>query len=207
MIFLLGYTGSIYAQQAQKKFLLDFSVSIGSGWWTYYKGIDENGIDRGWDRADTSPIAAGEIGFLARFGKVKPGVFIGIATYFQDEMDASDLTQLNWDQYPIGDKFVNFLKFGGQLEIDILEKKSFTLSPNLKAGSFYIDTVHPEKENFGSKYFFEIGIKAEKEFSKFSLYILPRGSFMTIQPQMENAKGELHKIYGYGVNIGARLNL
>ncbi|MBX2843217.1 MAG: hypothetical protein KTR26_15715 [Flammeovirgaceae bacterium] len=195
------------AQKEKNKYILDISVSFGSGWWTYYKGIDENGIDLGWDRADTSPIAGAEIGFLAKFGNIKPGIFFNVATYFQDEMDASNLTQINWIQYPIGDKFVNFMKFGGQLEIDILEREAFVLSPNIKLGIFLIDTIHPEKENFGSKYFFEIGIKAEKQFPKFNLYVLPRGSFMTIHPQNVKAKGEIHKIYGYGVNMGMRLRL
>jgi hypothetical protein len=80
---------------------------------------------------------------------------------------------------------------------------NYTLSPQLKAGIFRIQTTHPDKDNFGYKTFWEAGIRNEITFPQWHLIISPYFNTMTIQPREPVHEGEHHKIYSLGIMFGA----
>ena len=94
-----------------------------------------------------------------------------------------------------------------QTEYEVVRKKNYTFSPNLKFGSFVIQSIHPDRENFGTKFYWEISLVNEISLSRIRLVIKPEFRSMMIKPKQRMNFNEQHEIKGFGISVGVRLPL
>jgi len=185
--------------------LMDVHSSFESGWWVYDRGNDpDTGQQLGWDRSDNENTIAVGLDLWYQLRKMNIGIGTSYNAFFETKMEAFE-DQLNGrKRYPVSGGAVTFLKYYLQLEYALFQGRKYDFNLHGRFGGFSISTTHPEKDNFGLKTFFEVGITNQVHFKHVTFLIRPKYSEMTIRPVEEQNPGEIHKIRSYGISFGIR---
>lgn len=189
----------------QKGFIIETSGGFGSGWWTYNKGVAQDGEPLGWDHTSTRAFTNAGVDFIFKINTFSIGAGGEFSFFHTSSMLASDHSRRNYNKYPVAEKRVLFSKFCLIAEYAAWTGKNFSFSPQVKTGSFTVETIHPEKENFGFRMFFEAG--AHNQFRLFrELYLIARPSVcvMTIRSNKNGRQGERHQVFNLNFDIGLR---
>ncbi len=200
-----GFTQSI-PQRPIQGFAIDVGSGFSSGWWLYNRGSADPDIlnDQGWDRTSNSPFWHNSIGLLYRFRQVSLGVTLQYDLFLEDKMRAFDDRDAVYARYPIADNSVPFTKYGLQLEVVLLQKRRYTLSPMLQFGRFQLETDHPQANNFSDESFMVFGLTNEISWQRFSLVFRPQLSTFRIAHKETVFRNEGHSIYNFGLSLGMR---
>ena len=120
-------------------------------------------------------------------------------------MEAFEDTRAQRLKYLIAENSVKFWQFSLLGEYDLYSGNRYTLSPQVKAGSFSIETIHPEKDNFDNKFFFELSALNRISLTgNLGLTFRPFYQVMMIQVKQETLPGEKHRIFSLGLALGLR---
>ncbi len=188
---------------SEKGLLIGVSTGIGAGWWIFRRGASNTGP--AWDRSDFSFSIPISVELLYRFSWGKMGLGYGRNWLLEDEMELFEDTFPVERVYKIADKAVTFKPVYIHLEPYLIKKSKFALSPSLKWGVFGIDTLHPDRDNFGRKHFWELGLNYEIHLSKLDVLFTPRYRTMVMHSKVERQPGERHFIFGIELAVGLRL--
>ena len=160
--------------------------------------------DLGWDRSHYQPKLSLGTGLSYRYSKITTTIFLNASLFIEDDMlEHEDFIPFR-RKYTISDGAVSFLEYGLEVGYDLIARLNFKLSPSVGAGFFEIGTKHPEKDNFGSRHFWYIGIQNKIRKGKFTWILTPEYQEMTILPRKERNDNERHKIHSLGLNLGLR---
>ncbi|MDN5202646.1 hypothetical protein QQ008_14755 [Fulvivirgaceae bacterium BMA10] len=208
VLCLIQGTSVLIAQDhaINKKIALEISIGAEAGWWVYNKGTSDGGVknDLGWDRSHHSLKVPMGLNVLYRIHRFKLGLGGSFAFLTDDDMIASDDTRPIRSKYKISNGVVTFFTYHVASEYDLLQMSHYTFAPHVKFGFFEIGTLHPEKNNFGNRTFWEVGITNEFRKDKFVLIFRPAYTAMTIVPREEKNDGERHNVYSTGLTFGIR---
>ena len=120
-------------------------------------------------------------------------------------MEAFEDTRAVRSKYLIAEDFVEFLTYSAFWEYTIHSGQKLLISPQLSAGGFTLETIHPEKDNFNTQWMLEFGVVNEIIWSsKWSLTIKPLYQVLGISVKQETYPGEKHRIYSFGLGAGIR---
>jgi len=144
-----------------------------------------------------------QLNILYKINQIKIGAGITYSLMFKTEMKNPSNSSL----YPIAENAVTFKKIAIIFEYDIYKGAFYTISPQLKFGWFDINSVHPDKNNFKNKNFWEFGITNQFQFSSFSLIIRPVYNYANITSQLGDIKNREHNFYNVGITVGLRFFL
>ncbi len=208
-IACLAMPWTLFSQERTSKLSLDLVAGAQPGWWVFNRGSTSPEIfnDLGWDRTDNKITLSVGGTLLYHWGRLKVGAGVDHARFLETFMEAFEDTDSNRRIFRISNGAVTFWKYFLQTEFEVLRKKNYVLSPNIKLGSFDIQTLHPDRENFGEKRFLEIGLVNEVTISGVRVIIRPEFRSMTIRSIQRSNFNELHNIKGFGMSIGVRLPL
>ena len=158
---------------------------MASGWWIYTLG-DGFGIDR----TDNELKMAFEARAMYKPNRLGLGIGIGYSLLFDNAMEAFEDTRAARSKYLIADDFVEFLTYSAFLEYTIHSGQKLMISPQLSAGGFAIETIHPGKDNFNTQWLLEFGVVNEILWaSKWSLIIKPQYQVLGISVKQETPSG------------------
>lgn len=182
---------------------LGLSAGIASGWWIYTLGTGE-----GIDRTDNVPKISFEVVAIYKPNRLGFGGGLGYSFLTDNSMEAFEDTRAQRRKYAIADKSVRFYEYYIFTEYDVYSDSKFQLSPQLKLGSFGIDTIHPEKNNFKGKFLLELSTLCQFATSDRLIYTL-RGFYQAMMISVDQPKfpGEKHRIFSLGLSFGLRYKL
>lgn len=205
-IFLCMLSPTVQAQKLKKKFAIEVSSGTDLGWWIYDTGIPQQSNTNDWGRDYTHHSLALGLGLdlLCRFDKFTLGAGVQTSWLFEDDMIGAQDSEFEFDRVDIAEQAVNFTFYSLQASYTLIESKKYSFSPAFRYGIFQIDTVHPERDNFGAKTFLEIGFDNAVRLSNIELIARPRYRVMKIKPETEKNPGEKHRIYNIGLQLGLR---
>ena len=204
ILFSMFSSGSLFGK-GNNELLFEAGAGAGSGWWVYNKGSLDGSVEgnNGWDHTAAKPSINFESSFIYKQNRFKIG-----ANFNYVMLKATIMLRHDDFRYYVSDNFVKLTKAGIMLEYDIFSKTRYALAPHVAVGTFFIDTSHPEKGNFGFKLYVAIGVNNDILLKgRFWLTIRPVFNVMTIWPQQSAAKGEKHHLYSMGINLGTRIKL
>ncbi|MDX2302661.1 MAG: hypothetical protein NW226_07660 [Microscillaceae bacterium] len=200
---------SLFAQhEITPRLILELSSGADLGWWLYQKGSVNSFLDQGQDYTHHSATIGIELDLLYRLGRWRLGLGMSYGGFFEDEMNGTRNSEFVVDEYLITEgAAVQFFRYNLQAEYILIQKNKFSLGPQIKYGWFEINTSHPEKENFGYRSYWEVGLQHEFKLKKIYLFFRPKYQVSTILPKEEKQPEEKHKIYGIGLQIGLRIGI
>ena len=193
-------TISVSNAQSNQKFDVRFSTGVASGWWIYTLGSGH-----GIDRTDNEPKISFELESVYHYKRLGVGLGIGYSYLTDNSMEAFEDTRAQRRKYLIAENSVKFWQFYLLGEYHLYSNERFTLSPQLKLGTFTIETIHPQKDNFGGKFYYELS--AMNQFTlanNLGLTLKPFYQVMMIQVKQETMPGEKHRIFSLGLACGLR---
>jgi len=194
-----------FSALSQKSTFLELSGGIGSGWWTYDKGIADDGNHLGWDNSPVRAFAGVEAECVFRFNRWNVGLGSRLAFYLYDKMLAGNHSQYHQNKYKIAERNVRFIQFYVVGEYDLFSGKKFLFSPFIKAGSFLIDTTHPQADKFGFRMMFSGGVNNQFVLTdRLWLVAGPYCQVMTIWGNEKARDGEKHQIFNLNFDLGLR---
>ncbi|MEZ4774178.1 MAG: hypothetical protein R3D00_13425 [Bacteroidia bacterium] len=194
-----------FAQHMMNTWGVGTSGGMAAGWWIYDKGFNDTlpTWHEGYDRTHLSAMfqSGFTLDYRSRQFYVSAGV--GFSSLRDNIMISSADRRRTGTRYRISDGnampiFSVFLMGG----YNLYHNKSFSFTPTLSTGTFFVKTTHPQKAYFKYKYFYDIGIRHVFHLSEnwdFSVY--PHYSQMIITTRPEANKGSGHHIYTVGVNF------
>ena len=205
MIFLLTFCTFFYSACAQE---LSFEIATGAsgGWWYYSQGAVDNAFDTGKGNAysESTLMVPLETNIRYTLHRFDVGLGINYTLFVEDDMYGVGNQDATLNTIKISEGAVTFLKVHLLSSFALLQRERYTLSPQIKTGLFNIHTTHPEKDNFGTKTFWETGFMNEISFTKWSLILYPHFNTMNIHTREPVHTGENHKIYSLGIMFGTR---
>lgn len=209
LLFIFISISHILAAQPTPRLLLEMSSGVQVGWWIYNKGSDVLGVfnNLGWDRTRNVPLISLEVEVLYQTGRLRLGVAANRGSLLAEEMIGSRDAVGIFDQYPIARKSVQIYKMALVVEYDLAVKGNYFFSPYLQGGTFFIQTLHPAKENFGLQTALEFGLNNQVKISRWRLVFKPNYTLYAINPKRKIAYNEKHTINTLGLILGARYQL
>ena len=206
LMVLVAILNPAFSQNKKEKLAFSFNSVFKTGWWIYHKGLSNGAVknDMGWDRTHYQPKISFEAGLTYRFKKIISTLFVSTSFYFEREMLEHEDFVPKRREYAISDGTVSFFEYGLQLSYDLINSGKFSLSPDLGIGLFEIETSHPQRDNFGTRYFWHFGIQNKIRKGNITWILAPQYQEMTIHPKEKVYQDEQHKIHGFGLNLGVR---
>lgn len=188
----------------KQHFYPEISIGLASCWWAYQKGEDSLSKEvLAWDRTHNTVLFEIDFGLFYQFNRFKTGIVLNRGIFDAQIMRAAENSFVSRKLYLVSEKNIKFLKWAWQIEYDLMKSNKFSLSPNIRYGFFNIETIHPEKENFGEKYFWDLGLSAQYQFKRIRISTRIKRSVSTIVPIHGRPK-ELHKIYNIGYQFALK---
>lgn len=210
LLFLL-FTAIIPPEGKAQTLPLSYELSInnGAGWWIHNHGSDDETVFNtlGWSRTHFAHIlqAQGTVEYHLKKGTI--GIGSTYSWLFDNEMiNPRDRVGLR-DRTAIADtEWMPYWQVFIVGNYALIQKSNFTFRPQLRLGTFDLQTTYPPATNFGFRYFWSVGLTFEFPFLKQShLFFRPYYALMTIHPKTPNFN-EIHRIYDLGIGIGIILN-
>ena len=190
--------------------LIDITAGVGSGWWVFNKGSSDGTQDShlGYDHTRAAGITSFETNIFYKRNRFKIGAGFEYAVLLEDKMRETEHRLGRSKEYFIADRFVRFYKFNLVSEYNLFEGRRYTLSPQIRLGSFMITTTHPAAANFGFRIHWSIGVNNQLTLTEnIFLLIRPFYNALTIWPKQELNQNERHHIYSFGLAAGFRFKL
>ena len=198
--FLLFATAGI----AQKPTIfIGGSAGVSSGWWLYTLGTGA-----GIDRTDNVPVLTFEAEGLVEFSRFGLGLGVGYGLLFDNVMEEFEDTPAQRRKYAIADKYLEAVQYNLLLEYSLFSNDKYILAPQVKFGGFDLKTTHPEKDNFGDQYFFELSALNQFRISQkchFTLRPFYQSKVITVKEA--KIPGEQHRIFSLGLSFGVRYQI
>jgi len=182
---------------------LEFTSGIASGWWIYTLGTGA-----GIDRTDNVPKISFGTSVVYKPGRLGVGLGLGYSFLTDNTMEAFEDTRAQRRKYRIAENAVRFWEYYLVGEYDLFSNHKYRLTPQVRAGSFNINTTHPEKDNFGNRYLFELGVLNQIRLDKkLNFTVRPFYQVLKISIKQPSLSGEKHRIYSLGLSFGVRYRL
>ena len=184
---------------------LEVLTGASGGWWYYTQGNLDAAFDteKGNAYTESALILPVETNLRYTIKRFDVGAGMQYSIFAENEMFGLGNTDTDFNKLKISKNAVTFFKIHLLTSYALLQANNYTLSPQLKAGIFTINTTHPDRDNFGSKTFWEAGIRNEISFAKWRLLLSPYFNTMTIRPRQPLHEEARHKIYSLGIMFGA----
>ena len=207
-LFLSLLTTQIQAKSDKISIGVSATSGAAAGWWIYNKGVSNTvdpGIHLGYDRSHLSMILPVDFSVVLRKNNWRFGIVAGGTWLYEDRMIGSESSDNFGQRYDIAEKAVKFKKLGFVAAYHLIDKKRFSFSPQLTLGSFNIEALHPDKDNFGFKYFFKVEMESSITIvNSLEFLVLPFYEEMAILPKTETNAGMNHRVYSFGIVGGLR---
>jgi hypothetical protein len=207
-LLLLIFATIAAGQDLSQRFSLEISTGAEAGWWIYDKGSDNAAIENnlGYDVTHLALILPFDAGLQYEWKKLSLGAGISYRVLNDDIMRSQGFSITGGNQYTIAEERVPFFQYWVQGSYTLADRPNFRFAPVLRFGGFRLESIHPEKANFGAKYFLEGGLHHQIRIWKNLWWILRlKYTFMTIRPVGQTHFHENHRIYGIGANTGLRI--
>ncbi|MEM9024869.1 MAG: hypothetical protein AAGB22_14065 [Bacteroidota bacterium] len=201
---MVAFPVDLYAQQPR------FGIAVGTGievaWWVYDRGSNVEGVANtlGWDRTQQSPIFPVELNAHYRWKRLTFEVGGGFRAFLEDRMRRADDAVGNFSRYAISNGAVTFRYAHAGIGLALIQRQRFDWGPAIKVGTFNISSTHPEEGNFGSRYFWELGVDHTIRFGRFDWTFRPNYQVWTIRPEERQNNNENHRIYSLGLDTRLR---
>lgn len=197
---------SIYSWSQKIQFQIGSGVEV--GWWIYNKGSHSNKYfnTEGWDRSHLSLSLPFNFSTHYKIKRFHIGAKIDYVFWFNDKMMASKDSDEKVDRYLMTENsYVNFFNYLFSVKYELLQKKNYIFLPYINAGSFWENSIHPQKYNFGKKWHVEIGI--ENQFIRKNHFYWIRLKYLEkrIESKVPLFFNEKHHFYTLGTEIGIGL--
>ncbi len=195
-----------FCQEKKERLAVGFSTAFKTGWWIYHKGTTkgDEAIALGWDRTHYQPKYNLGLAISYKINKLTASVSGSLSWYVEDDMLRHESKSFAKLKYPVSNGSVKFKEVAIDLSYDVIAGEKFQLSPNIGVGTFSINTLHPERDNFGTKLLWHVGIQNKIRKDKVTWLLNPIYQELTILPKAEVNNGEKHKIHAFGIEIGLR---
>lgn len=208
-LLFLVFALCLNAQSTQSKFWLEAGTGIELGWWIHHLGSTEEGIYNtlGYARAHHTVTYLSDIVLGFEKDRWRVGLATGTQHFWEERLRGNNDSQWQSDKIRIaqsGNTYVHFVRLGALVEYDLVKKSRYRLSPHFRFGTFWSDTVHPDKDNFGWQSYWDFGVVSSISFKKVALIIRPKYSSAVILTKTKIPYNEKHNIDGVGVNLGIR---
>lgn len=188
-----------------QKIDLQIGTGIDIGWWVYNKGSNSPNYfnTQGWDRSHLSAGVPLSFSLHTKIKRFYIGAKIDYLTWFNDKMMASNDSDEQVVRYKITEKkYINFINYGVSVKYQLLKKKNYTLLPCFTYGSFWENSIHPQKSNFGKKWLIEVGVENQIYRKNHYFWIRLKYVEKRILPKTPLFFHEKHHIYNLAIDIG-----
>lgn len=188
-----------------QKINLQFGTGIDIGWWVYNKGSKYQYIfnTQGWDRSHLSAGVPLSLNLHYKFKRFEIGTMINYTYWLDDEMMASNDSDEEVVRYKISNtNAINFINYGISAKYELLKKKEYSFIPFFVYGSFWENSIHPQKSNFGRKWLIEIGVENRIYHQNYYYWIRLKYVEKRILPKTPLFFNEKHHIYNLATDIG-----
>ncbi|GJM28156.1 MAG: hypothetical protein DHS20C17_07910 [Cyclobacteriaceae bacterium] len=203
LIILLNTVATAQPSGGSGNVELGLATGIASGWWIYTLGTGA-----GIDRTDNVPKISFEGVFVFKPHRFGIGAGLGYSFLTDNTMETFEDTRAQRQKYSIANKVVQFWTYYLLAEYDVYSDGRYSLSPQLKAGGFGIDTTHPQKANFKTQFLTELSALNKIDLSGgLSLTLRPFYQVMMISTKEDLLPGEKHRIFSLGLSFGVRYNI
>ncbi|MEM6263287.1 MAG: hypothetical protein AAGI38_12320 [Bacteroidota bacterium] len=205
--FMFPLCASLYSQQW--KVGLEATTGAEIGWWIYDKGSNLEGVSNnlGWDRTHLAMMGPYEVTLLVQRERIGVGLVGGIRYLADDEMIASEHTSQIRNKYPIteNEESLWMNHTGIQFSYGLIHSPRFTLAPEIRLGFFDLETIHPGKDRFGVKSFWQLSVVHSIKLTP-AVEAIVRPTYFQYHISVPDPVNfnERHDIYGIGVNAGIR---
>lgn len=195
-----------FSQNQSQKLAFSVSTAVQQGIWIYDKGTTDERVanNQGYDFSHYRANLSFSTGLVYNFGKLKLGVSYTYRNFFEDNIKKDGDKPFHKQRYKISKGTVKYNQYGILVEYGVIDKKNFSLSPSFEFGTFNIQTIHPEKENFGRKTYFNVGVASVLHRNRHDWVFLPLYTEMTILPKVKKAKNEKNRITSIGMQVSYR---
>ncbi|MDX2247715.1 MAG: hypothetical protein SF052_13105 [Bacteroidia bacterium] len=198
-----------FAQQPTYRLGLGISGGMSAGWWIFDKGFNDTLPDwhEGYDRTHLTVLIRSEFTLSFRNAKGFAELGGGFRALQDNIMISSADRRRTGTRYRISSGravpvFAFYLTGGYHL----FQKKSFSFTPTLSAGTFFLTTNHPQKAYFKNRFFYDVGVSHIFYLSeRWDFSVFPHYSQMIITTTREANKGSGHAIRTVGFLFGFRL--
>jgi hypothetical protein len=201
LIWLLGSWGLL---SAQNHFQWEINTGGGAGWWYHLRQADSLGGER-MDRTHFSPtfVLATRLGWQSQ----RWGIALSYQhrILFDDELVAFDDRSPRRVRIPIAPQGASLHRnlLGLQLSYFLLNKEKYRLSAALEVGSFDLNSLHPDQENFAFRWYREFQIRQSWQLSSRLRFLVhmqfSRSALFLQRPRFE---GEQHSFISLELNGG-----
>ena len=193
------------AQALRNGFSFELAGGPEAGRWAYHRGLDEDGVPLGFDRSFLSLLGSVEFGVFYHHRNLKTGIQANFRILFEDYLIRSQHTRFDFERYLVTDKkAVRLPSVNLVVAYSLVRYPKFIMRPQVSVGTFFLDTVHPDKENFGFHFVWSGGLENEWTKGRVSVLLQPHYTSYLIFPKENLLKGELNHIYSMGLKVGIR---
>lgn len=206
--FLLLSPLKVYTQSPFHQWGIEVSEGVSVGWWIYDKGFADTLPDwhQGYDRTHLSAMFQTDLTFDYRSKKFFASVGGRFSSLQDNIMISSADRRRTGTRYRITTgnavHFFSLFLTGGY---NLSTKNTFSFTPTLSVGTFFLNTTHPQKSFFQYRYFYDIGVRHTFHLSEnWDFSIFPHYSQMVITTTPAADSGSGHHIYTLGVNLAFR---
>ena len=205
IILLTSYCAATQAQTVD----LEFATGMFTGWWIFDKGMSDSipGYHEGYDRSHLSTMAPARINLIYSGERWSVGTQLGYLWLNDKELVSSVRFPDMSLKYDIAENALHFIQYGFQGEYTIAKGRNYQFRFHLSAGSFAAFHNHPDKEDFGTPYFWMAGITNEFDLGKIKLVLRPEYSNLRLTYRTSNPNGKRNNVYYFGAGAGIRVPL
>ncbi|NNC96344.1 MAG: hypothetical protein HKN92_12360 [Chitinophagales bacterium] len=196
LILFLGLSINSFSTDLSSKLKIYSGTEI--GWWLFNQGSFDD-AHLGYGRTDLKFIIPAGMEFHLEKNQFSAGLGISATWLFDDEMEFSNYRNFSSRDIRIGRRSVHSLNFYGLFAYEVLETGRFSLSPQVKLGSFKFYSDFIDSDQMIGKMFTEIGINFRHKIKRISLEVSPLVQILSASGEAKNSH---HSIYGFGIQYG-----
>lgn len=197
-----------YSHAQSGRWFVELSSGFGSGWWAYNRGSTspESADLIGLDRTPHSPYAHFGATVSLRLQRFYFGAAIHRDYFLEDKMWAFEDADNFRNRFAIADGNLPLRKKMLVLAVDMIRKSAFVMQPEIRFGSFSMETLHPDRDNFAEQRVWQIGIGNMMTSGRWALIVRPFYTVYAIRLKVQPNANASHRIYHAGVIIALRAN-
>ncbi|MEZ4850097.1 MAG: hypothetical protein R3B93_16080 [Bacteroidia bacterium] len=211
LVLLIGFHAfpGMVISQSKFRFGLGFQTGVEAGWWIYNKGFNDTlpGNHMGYDRTHLSFLTPSELKLSFRSESWMFNLGVGRARIGDNVMIGSEDRRRDRTRYAISSgnavSVSRILIQGGPA---LIKKEKYRFYPALTLGLFSLETTHPDRFFFATKWLWKLSLENHISLSKgFDLLVNLAYTDMKIFTTSEAPVGSEHDIYSIGINLGANI--
>ena len=184
---------------------------MGAGWWTWDRGLDEQGWHQGHDRTHLALLGSGEAEVLLARGRWQLSLGGSLQQLRDDEMVGTNHARGNYQRYqvvPEGKSTLALQSLALGLGYELIKRPRYAFMPQVRLGTFTWQQAHPEQA--------QMGLRLVRELRLINRFWLGDHVALLLWPQLSNwyvgpnalaAPQERHRILHIDLGLGLEVTL